>query len=149
MSTQATYDDANLILRLFELRRESTMREARTWFTANYAPADVEESMKIAPMGSKENAYVRMLCSYWEMAASFIVAGVLNQELFFESNGELLFVWERVRPVIPGLRALSKNPTSFGNLEKVGTAYAKWVEAKGPEAYSGFQDMVKLAASGR
>ena len=149
MSTQATYDDANLILRLFELRREPTLREARAWFAANYAPADVEEAMKIAPMGSKENAYVRMLCSYWDMAASFVVAGVLNQELFFESSGELLLVWERMRPVLGGIRAFFKNPTMFGNLEKVGTAAAKWMEAKGPEAYAGFQGMVKMMASGR
>ena len=125
MPTQATYDDANLCLRLYELRREDKMRQARSWFAANFAPTTVEEMMKMAPPGSPENAYMRMVASYWEMAAAFVTAGVLNQDLFFETNGELLFVWERIRHIMPAMREAFKNPKAFHNLEKVGNALMK------------------------
>src|SRR5205085_8174843 len=108
--TTATYDDANLILRLYELRREEKLRQARDWFGMNFRATTMEEATQAIPMGSPENAYFRMVVSYWEMAASFVTAGVLNQELFFESNGELLGVWERVRSILPGFRAMTKNP---------------------------------------
>jgi hypothetical protein len=148
MPTQATYDDANLILRLFELRREELMRKARQWFSANFNATNMEEAMRIAPPGSQESAYMRMVVSYWETAASFVASGVLNQELFFQSSGEMLGVWERMRPLVPGMREMSKNPASFRNLETVGNAYIKWMEANGPEAYPTFQNMMKMMAGG-
>jgi hypothetical protein len=147
MTTQATYDDANLILRLFELRREEKLRQARAWFSANFAPASLEEAMKLIPMGSQENAYFRMVVSYWDMAASFVTSGVLNQDLFFESCGELMFVWERVRALLPEFRAMTKNPESWKNLEKVGSAYIEWFKKKGPEAYPTFQGMIQKVAA--
>ena len=146
MLIQATYDDANLILRLFELRREEKLRKAREWFAANFAPTSLEDMQRIAPVGSQENAYMRMVVSYWDMAASFVTAGVLNQELFFQSSGELLFVWERVRPLVSALRAFNKNPNSWRNLETVGNAAIKRMEAGSPEAYPAFQQMVHGAA---
>src|SRR6185369_17843159 len=107
MSNQATYDDANLILRLYELRREEKLRTAREWFSANFNPASFEDVQKIAPPGSKENAYVRMVVSYWEMVSSFVTSGVLNQDLLFQSSGELLVVWERVREFLPAFSAFT------------------------------------------
>jgi hypothetical protein len=98
-------------------------------------------------MGSQENAYVRMVLSYWEMAASFVTSGVLNQELFFQSNGELLLVCEKVRALAPAFRAFTRNPESWKNLETVGNAYIKFVQSHGPEAYSGFQAMVNMPAA--
>jgi hypothetical protein len=148
MSTHATYDDANLILRLYELRREGTMRKAREWFAGNFAPASMEDAMKIAPPGSPENAMVRQVISYWEMVASFVTAGVLNQELLFQSSGEMAAVWERVRAVTPGMREFMKNPNAWHNLETVGNAYIKWMESNGPEAYPAFQAMLKSMAPG-
>src|SRR6185503_15409828 len=91
MANQATYDDANFILRLYELRREEKLRLARDWFGANFKASTMEELQKIALQGSKENTYMRMVVSYWEMAAGFVTAGVLNKELFFQSSGEMLF----------------------------------------------------------
>jgi hypothetical protein len=147
MQNQATYDDANLILRLFELRRDEKLRQARAWFAANCAASSIEELQRLAPPGTEENAYMRMVTSYWEMAASFVTSGVLNQELFFQSAGELLFVWERVRELVPQLRAFSKNPRAYHNLEIVGNAFIKHMQANGPEAYPSFQAMVKSAAA--
>ena len=143
MPTQATYDDANLILRLYELRREEKLRKAREWFSANFHAASLEDMQRIAAPGSQENAYFRMVVSYWEMVAALVTSGVLNQDLFFQTNGELLFVWERVRELLPAYRAASKNPNSWRNLEAVGSAFVKFMQANGPEAYPTFQAMVR------
>jgi hypothetical protein len=148
MPTQATYDDANLILRLYEMRRDEKLRQAREWFAAHCVASSLEELLRIAPPGSPENAKMRMVVSYWEMAASFVTSGVLNRELFFQSNGELLFVWERVRPVLPEFREFMKNPHAWRNLETVANAYIKWMESNGPEAYAAFQQSVRMAAGG-
>ena len=129
-------------MRLYELRREEKLRQARDWFAKNFRATTVEEVMQAIPMGSAEDAYLRMVVSYWEMAASFVTAGVLNQELFFESNGEMLAVWERVRHVVPGFRAMTKNPDAWKNLEKVGNAYIEHVKSRAPGAYEGFQAML-------
>jgi len=145
MANQATYDDANLILRLYELRREETMRKARAWFfgfTAN----TLEDVQKAAPMGSEQNAYMRMVTSYWDMAASFVTSGVLNEELFLETQGEALFVWEKVRAIVPAMRQANQMPAYLGNLEKVANAAIKRM---GPEAYQSFSSRIKgMAASG-
>src|SRR5438552_11713775 len=92
---QATYEDANLILRLYDLRREEKLRAARKWF-GSIAPIESrEEFLKRCPAGSDENAYFRMVTTYWEMAAAFVSNGILNRDLFYRSNNmELLFVWE-------------------------------------------------------
>jgi hypothetical protein len=145
---QATYDDANLILKLYELRREEELRKARAWFVANFNATSAEEMMQKYPFGSQENTNIRMVISYWDMAASFVVAGVLNQELFFQSSGEMLIVWEQARKVIDAFRQVTKNPHSWANLETVGNAYIKFLESRGPEAYAGLQGMLqRISAS--
>ena len=120
------------------------MRVAREWFMRNYRAKSLEEAMQIIPMGSQENAYFRMLISYWEMAASFVISGVLNRELFFESNGEMLAVWERIRPILADFRAMTKNPESWKNLETVGNAYVEHIKAKGPGVYEGMVAMINM-----
>ena len=142
---QATYEDANLILRLYEIRREETLRQARTWFTGKFSAVSAEEMMQKYPFGSQENAYIRMVISYWDMACSFVTSGVLNQELLFQSGGEMMIVWEKIRPLAEGMRKLTGNANAWANLEKVGNAYIKFV---GPEAYAGFQAVIsKISAS--
>lgn len=138
MSTPATYDDVNLILRLYELRREERMRAARAWFVANFKPKTVDDIARLAPPGSDENAFYRMTVSYWEMAASFVTSGVLNQELFFQSGAEMLLVYTRIKDLIPVLRANNRSPALWNNLETVALAYIRWYEAKDPQAYQAF-----------
>jgi hypothetical protein len=148
MPSQATYDDANLILRLYELRRDEKLREARAWFASGFvAPENAADLLKMLPPGSQENTYFRMVIGYWEQACSFVTAGVLNQELFFQSSGELLVVWEKVRGIVPAWREFTKNPDSFHNMQTVGDAYIKWFESKGPETYPAFQGMVKMLSA--
>jgi hypothetical protein len=138
MISRPTYDDANLIVRLYEMRREERMREARAWFTASFRPKKWEELATLVPPGSPENASFRMVITYWDMVASFIVTGVLNKELFFQSGRELLLVFERLRPVLPGIREAYKDPLYLGNLERVGLDFAAYWQSLNPEAYDAF-----------
>lgn len=138
----ATYDDVNLILRLYDLRREAKLREARNWFVANFKVKTMADMQRICPPGSNENALMRQTVSYWDMAASFVVAGVLNQELFFQSNRELLLTWMRVEPVVQEVRAAFKDPNYLKNLETVGKAFIAYMDRADPESYPAFKARV-------
>ena len=138
MVSRPTYDDANLLLRLSEMRRDDRMREARAWFTASFRPKKWEDLATLVPPGSPENASFRMVISYWDMVASFIVSGVLNKELFFQSGRELLVVFERLRVVLPGIRQAYKDPSYMHNLERVGLDFSVYMQAQHPDAYPAF-----------
>src|SRR5262247_1709511 len=142
-SPKPTYDDVKLIVKLYDMRREARMREARKWFGSYFKAKTLEEFNTLCPPGSEPNASYRMLTSYWEMVASFITSGVLHQELFFEGNRELLLCWERVRDVAPQLRAQLKNPIEWKNLETVATAYITWWNANAPGAHEAFVKRIK------
>jgi len=146
MERPATYDDVNLVLRLYELRREPKMREARDWFIKSFKATTREEFEALCPQGSEQNAYFRMVVSYWDMAASFITNGVLHEEIFFESGNELLFVWERIRDMVPAWRELMNNPSIMKNIETVAKKYIEWGDARAPEWYGTFSKMVRGAA---
>ena len=145
METQATYDDVNLILRLYELRREDKMRQARNWFANSFTARTLDELNALCPPGSEPNAYFRMVISYWDMAASFITSGVLNERLFFQSGRELLFVWEKVRDIVPQVRAAHKDDFILKNLETVANSFIKWMEGQAPEAYNAYKNRLRAA----
>lgn len=142
---QATYDDVTLILRLYEMRREEKLRAARAWFSSNFKAKTVAEFNQLCPAGSEANAFARQVITYWEMVASFMTAGVLNEELFFQSGRELLFVWIRVQPLVNELRAFYKDPNYWKNLETVGTSFAEYSRRNGSEAYESFAARVRGA----
>lgn len=147
MAAQATYDDATLLLRLYELRREEKLRKARDWFATSFNAKSFEEFDKLCPQGSDNNAYFRMVVSYWEMAASFVARGVLHPELFFENSGELLMVWEKARDLLAQARVAMKNPMVGKNTEEVANAFIKWMNENSPEAYPAFQAAVKTMSA--
>lgn len=107
--------DAELILKLYDLRREQTMREARNWFfTFNpQTPADF-----IDVLTSDKSGYYRMVVSYWEMAASLVNHGAIDPEMFNDANGEHIFVYAKIEPFLPALRA-EMGPKFLEHLEKV------------------------------
>jgi hypothetical protein len=143
MDRQATYDDVNLILKLYDMRREDRLRQARAWFASSFKVKTVDELNALCPPGSEANASYRMVVTYWEMVASFINSGVLNQPLFFESGRELLFVWERLRDVLPELRRTIKDDAAYRNIELAAAAFIKWWNARAPEAYAAFSARVR------
>jgi hypothetical protein len=140
---QATYDDVNLILRLYDMRREETLRKARAWFSQSFKFKTVADMNRACPPGSEMNAWMRQVITYWDMVASFVESGVLDRELFFQSGRELLFVWTRVEPIIREQRAALKDPNYLENLENVGTAFAAYMLKKNPEAYQAFVSRVR------
>jgi hypothetical protein len=143
--TQPTYDDVRLILKLYDLRREETLRLARAWFSLNFKVKTLAAYHALCPPGSENNAYARQVTTYWDMVASFVTGGVLNQELFFESGRELLFVWLRMEPLIAEVRASIEDPDYLKNLETVGAAFAEHLKRKNQAAYQNFVTRVRGA----
>jgi hypothetical protein len=143
MPQTATPADAEVVMRLYELRREEKMRKARNWFFSNFKGIrSTEEFLNLAPFGSEENAYFRMVVSYWDMAAGFVNGGAVNQDLFFRSSNEMLFVWLRASAVIPELRKSRNNPLAYSDIEEAAKAMAEWLDRRSPGAYEGFRKMV-------
>jgi hypothetical protein len=106
--------DADLILKLYDLRREATMREARNWmFTFN--PTSVQDVIDV--LLSEHSGHYRMVITYWDMAAAMVNNGAIDEQLFNETNGEHLFVYSKIQPVIEEVRALFGNPEFLRNLE--------------------------------
>ncbi|MBI5087161.1 MAG: hypothetical protein HZB13_21500 [Acidobacteria bacterium] len=134
----ATYEDANLLLRLYEERREEKLRKARAWFVGECKVKTVEEWQALCPLGSENNAQWRMVVSYWEMAASFVTCGVLHPELFIQNSLEHLIVWERVQPVAAALRKMNNSPQYLRNLEAVAGMAREWLDRQGPGVYESF-----------
>lgn len=137
-TAQATYDDANLLLRLYDLRREEKLREARAWFVANFKPKSMADIDQLCPPGSESNARMRQVASYWDMAASLVTAGVLNPELFFASNREMLLVAVRFRPVLAAIRTAFKDPSFLKNLETVAQQFSDHLDKVGPGTLEAF-----------
>lgn len=147
MPNPANHDDVSLILRLYEIRREDKMRDARQWFASMFRPvSSLEEFNKVCPPGSGQNASFRMVTSYWEMAASFVTSGALNEELFFQSNGELLLTWEKIKDLVPSLRAARKNTRLYHNLETLATRMATYMNTNSPQSYDTFAEMIRNMA---
>jgi hypothetical protein len=129
---EVTHEQVNLMLHLYELRREPTLREARAWFMTNFHPKSPEDAMKICPPGSKENAYMRMVVSYWEMVANIVSRGLIDEEFFFENSGEQWVVWEGVKPIAEEWRAIFKNPHAWKKLEEHCERLDAWREKRAP-----------------
>jgi hypothetical protein len=127
-----THEQVNLMLRLYEQRREERLREARDWYFMNFHPASPEEMTRVCPPGSRENASMRMVISYWEMVAGIVNRGLIDEEFFFENSGEQWFVWERLKPVVATIRARSKNPHQFAQLEEHVRRLEAWREKRAP-----------------
>jgi hypothetical protein len=140
--SQPTYEDAGLVLKLYNLRREERLRNARAWFVRNFSAASLAEALEKYPPGSDNNAYYRMVSTYWDMAASFVVRGILHEELFFDSSAEMLVVWEKMKDFIVDLRKVRKNPTLYQNLEKAASKYIAWLNRQAPDAYEGIKAML-------
>jgi len=147
MDQQATYDDVNLILKLYELRREERMRKARGEVAGLKPVSSFAEFQSANPMGSDTEVALRMVTSYWDMAASFVTSGVLNQELFIQSGGELLFTWEKIKDVVPELRKTFNNPKYLANMEAVAKAAIDMMNRGNPKAYETFSARVKAMSA--
>ncbi len=114
--TVPTYEDAQLVLKLYELRREEKLRAARDWFAGKFFPQRAED---VVALTGTENAYYRMVTTYWEMAASFVARGIVNADLFLDSGGEMIFVWAKLAEFVPQLRKNLGSENLLKNIEHV------------------------------
>jgi hypothetical protein len=113
-STMGKQEDANLILKLYDLRREPVMREARNWFFS-FNPTTTAEYMEA--MMSERSGYVRMVISYWDMAASLVNNGAIDEQMFNDANGEHLFVFAKIEPILAELRQQWNQPEMLKHFE--------------------------------
>ena len=142
MST-ITYEEVNLMLRLYELRRETRLRQARGWFVDHFHPVSPEQMMEKYAPGTDEYNNIRMVLSYWDMVAGIVNRGLINDELFFESNGEIWVVWDRIRVIVPTWRAAFKNPTMFANLEETCKRLEAWRERRAPGSNVAMREIIQ------
>jgi hypothetical protein len=115
-NNMSKHHDADLILKLYELRREKTMREARNWFF-QFNPKGKEDFIDV--LTSDKSGLYRMVVSYWDMACSFVNNGALDAQMFNDANGEHMFVYAKLEPFLPALREEMGNPNFLAHLEKV------------------------------
>jgi hypothetical protein len=121
---KATAHDAQVVLQLYDLRREAEMRKARNWFTAEFWPQNADDILKVAnAFPGQENAWMRQVGGYWDMAASLVLCGAVNEELFLQPGicGEMFFIFAKIHPFLKELREKMNNPEAFANIEKVAT----------------------------
>lgn len=111
------YESATLLIRLYELRREPTMREARNWFSREFNPSSAEEIVQTV-MGPN-SGYFRMVTSYWEMVASFVLNGAIDEQMFNDAGGEQVGVFAKMEPFLSDYRTRIGYPTYLAQLEQV------------------------------
>jgi hypothetical protein len=111
------YESATLLIRLYELRREETMREARNWFAREFNPNSIEDVM--AALMGPNSGHFRMVTSYWDMVASFVLNGAIDEQMFNDASGEQLGVFAKMEPFLPEYRNRMGNQRYLGQLEQV------------------------------
>ncbi len=134
MREHPDHHDAELMLRLYDLRREPKLREARDWFILQFRADSADDYLQRYLFGSKESEFVRMVISYWDMAGSIVNHGLIKEEFFFENTSEFWAVWQKVKGVTPALREKFKDPHLWENLQTLAEKYEKWVTARSPGA---------------
>lgn len=110
-------EDANLILRLYEIRREEAMRKARQWFMTDFHPESVQDVLNV--MFGEHSGDFRMVASYWDMAAAFVNFGAIDEEMFNDINTEHVAIYAKLQPFLAEIRAMPGVPPYlyFKNLE--------------------------------
>lgn len=122
MRKKRVTQDAQLLLQLDRLRKETEMRKARLWWLDQFWPKNAGDYLKIEMAhGTKESKWLRQVATYWGMAASFVLDSTLSERAFLnpEFSGEMFTIFSKVRPFVQELRKQTENPDFMGNVEKV------------------------------
>jgi hypothetical protein len=117
-----TPQEAELVLKIFDLRREAEMRKARNYVGGEFWPQTYDDLVKeVGQMNSDHNRWWRQVISYWEMVAALVRHGAINQDLFFEPgvSGEMFFVYAKFKHLIPEIREKMNSPEFLLNVEKI------------------------------
>jgi len=132
MAKKPNASDAQLILQIYNLRREPVMRVARKFMTAEFWPQNYEEFKSVlTAYGTEPNAWFRQVLTYWNMVAAMVLRGTLNEDLFFDCNGEPYFLWAKFGEYIPQARKDQVDPEFLSHLEKLTSKPAAKKRIKG------------------
>jgi hypothetical protein len=111
------FESAQLILKLFELRREPLLREARTWFLRQFHPDSIDDVRAV--IASDAGGKYRMVIGYWDMAASLVSHGAIDRQMFLDANTEILATFAKIQPLLAEIRAHAPNPGLAKHMEAV------------------------------
>ena len=111
--------DVLAILKLYEIRGEALMREARAWFFTQFAPQSGKEIVRLLVSGQKQSAFYRMVVSHWDVAASFVNNGGIDERLFQAGNTEHVVVYAKLQPFLAEVREAIGEPDYLANLERL------------------------------
>lgn len=122
MAKKINTREAQLLLQLYDLRREAEMRKARNWWLMEFSPRTADDFLKLAwAFGTQEQNWLRQVPSYWGIAASFVLQGALDEDLFLRPafSGEMFVMFAKVHPFLAELRTKLEDPEAFLDVEKV------------------------------
>jgi hypothetical protein len=125
---KATAADAQLILKLYDLRREPELRKARNWWVVTFSPQSADDFIKVSgAFGTPENNWLRQVLGYWGIASSLVHQGALNRDLFLEPSfcGEMVLIYAKVRPFLKELREKMKNEHFLAGIESLAMSSTK------------------------
>src|ERR1041385_2774907 len=111
------FESASLNLKLFELRREPVLRDARDWFLREFNPETFNEF--VALVSGIRNASFRMVLGYWDMAASLVTSGAIDGDAFRAAHGEMFGTFAKIEPFLAEMRTASGEPSFCGHFECV------------------------------
>jgi hypothetical protein len=120
MPKEPTYQDADLVLRLYEMRREAVMRQSRDAIMAKFWPACYEDFIAVTKFDNPLNAAFRQVSSYWEMAYGMAARGIMNGDYLAENGGEGMFLFAKIEPFLAQFRK-EGSPVAFKNAEWIVT----------------------------
>jgi hypothetical protein len=110
------YESAKLILQIFEMRRETLLREARLWFVRDFNPETIDDFK--TDLSGPHNPHIRMVVGYWDMACSLVTHDAIDREMFLDANGEIFATFAKIQHLLPEIRQIS-GPNFAKHLEKV------------------------------
>jgi len=129
------FESALLNLKLFELRREPVLREARIWFIREFNPESFAEAVAI--VSGERNASFRMVLGYWDMAASLVTSGAIDAASFLSAHGEIFAAFSKIQPFLEEARAATGEAEFCAHMEAVvlGAPDAQAILARRREAW--------------
>lgn len=136
------FESAQLNLKLYELRREPVLREARYWFVRDFNPQSFGEMISIA--SGERNAAFRMVLGYWDMAASLVTSGAINGEAFRATHGEIFATFSKIQPFLAEMRTASNEPDFCKHIEAVVMA-----EPNADDILTRRREAIRTAAAGK
>jgi len=114
-----TPEQVELILRLYELRREAVMREARSFVGGAFLPKSDDDLVAIVTKGGKETGFVLQVYGYWDMVCAFVLHGMLSEPLLYDTCQEMYFQFAKIQPFLKGFRQKLALPEWMQSIEKV------------------------------